>query len=74
MIYCKSKSVYCKSFVKKYKSIGEIEFAPVYFNPLTKAVINHRFRLESYFQDILYRIDAWINEGSGCIVESIESQ
>ena len=37
-------------------------------------VINHRFRLENYFQDILYLIDNWINEGSGWIVESIESQ
>ena len=26
------------------------------------------------FQEILYRIDAWVNKGSGCIVESIESQ
>ena len=37
-------------------------------------VINHRFRLENYFQDILYLIDNWINEGSGWIVESIQSQ
>ena len=37
-------------------------------------VINHRFRLENYFQNILYLIDNWINEGSGWIVESIESQ
>ena len=26
------------------------------------------------FQKILYMIDAWINEGSGWVVESIESQ
>ena len=25
----------CKSFVKKYKLNGEIEFAPVYFNSVT---------------------------------------
>ena len=43
--------------VKKYKLTGEIEFAPVYFNSLTKPVINHRFRLESSFQEILYMID-----------------
>ena len=41
---------------------------------MTKTVINHRFRLENSFQEILYMIDAWINEGSGWIVESIESQ
>ena len=37
-------------------------------------MINHRFRLENSFQDVLYMIDIWINEGSGWIVESIEFQ
>ena len=41
---------------------------------MTKIVINHRFRLENYFQEILYMIDVWINERSGWNVESIESQ
>ena len=41
---------------------------------MTKTVVNHRFRLENSFQEILYLIDNWINEGSGWIVESIESQ
>ena len=63
-----------KVLLKKYKLNGEIEFAPVYFNSVTKTVINHRFRLENSFQEILYRIDVWINEGSGWIVKSIESQ
>ena len=33
-----------KVFLKKYKFNEEIKFAPIYFNSLTKAVINHRFR------------------------------
>ena len=37
-------------------------------------MINHKFSLENPFQEILYRIDNWINEGSGWIVELIESQ
>ena len=37
-------------------------------------MINHRFRLENFFQEILYMIDVWINNGSGWNVESIESQ
>ena len=37
-------------------------------------MINHKFGLESSFQDILYLIDNWINKGSGWIVESIESE
>ena len=63
-----------KVLLKKYKLNGEIEFAPVYFNSVTKTVINHRFKLERSFQEILYMIGVWINEGSGWIVESIESQ
>ena len=50
------------------------KFAIVYFNSVTKTVINHRFRLENYFQEILYMIDVWINNGSGWIIELIESQ
>ena len=63
-----------KVLLKKYKLNGEIEFAPVYFNSVTKTVINHRFKLENSFQGILYLIDVWIIEGSGWIVESMESQ
>ena len=63
-----------KVLLKKYKLNEEIEFAPVYFNSLTKTVINHRFRLENSFEEILYMIDDWINNGSGWNVESIESQ
>ena len=63
-----------KVLLKKYKLNGEIEFAPVYFNSVTKTVINHRFKLENSFQEVLYLIDVWINEGSGWIVESVESQ
>ena len=37
-------------------------------------MINHKFSLENTFQEILYRIDNWINEGPGWIVELIESQ
>ena len=37
-------------------------------------MINHRFSLENAFQEILYVIDNWINEGSGLIVELIKSQ
>ena len=63
-----------KILFKKHTPNTEIEFAPVYFNLWTKTVINNRFKLEDSLQEILYMIDAWINEGSGWIVESIESQ
>ena len=63
-----------KVLLKKYRSNGAIEFAPVYFNPSTKTVISHRYKLDQSFQEILFRIDAWINRDSGWIIELIESQ
>ena len=63
-----------KVTLKKYKPNADIEFRPVYLNSIAKTVINHRFGLDKSFQEILYSIDNWINEGSGRIVELIESQ
>ena len=63
-----------KVVLKKYKPDGKHEFRPVYFNSTTKAVINHRFKLEKSFQEVLHLVDNWINEGSGWIVESIRSE
>ena len=45
-----------KVLLKKYKSNGEID---------------HRFKLENSFQETLYMIDVWINNGSGWIVEAM---
>ena len=58
--------------LKKCKLNGEIDFAPVYFNSVTKTVINHGFILENSFQEILYIIDVWINNGSGWNVDHYE--
>ena len=46
-----------KVLLKKYKLNEEIEFVPVYFNSVTKTVINHRLRLGNSFQEILYITD-----------------
>ena len=59
----------------KHKTNGDIEYAPVYFNSATKTVINSgKYILDKSFQEILYRIDSWINEGSGWMIGSIEPQ
>ena len=63
-----------KVMIKKYKPNRKIEFTPFYFNSTTKTVINHKFSLEKSFQETLYSIDNWINEGFGWIVELIKSQ
>ena len=62
-----------KVLLKRYEPRGEIDFRLVYFNSTTKIAINHKFSLKNRFQEILYRIDNWINEGSGWVVESIDS-
>ena len=63
-----------KVLLKKYKLRGETAFAPFYISSVTRPVINHRFKLENFSQEILYMIDVWINNGSGWNVESIKSQ
>ena len=55
---------------------GDTEYASVYFNVITKTVINLDFEysIDKSFEEILYRIDNWINKGSGWVVESINSE
>ena len=48
--------------------------SPVFFNSTTKTVINHNFDIDKSLQETLYRTDHWMNEGSGWIIESIDSQ
>ena len=59
----------------KHKENGDIEYAPVYLNSATNAVINSdKYDLGKSFQEILYRIDNWINEISGWMIESINGE
>ena len=60
--------------LSKAKINGSIEYSPVYFNSTTKTVINSEFNLDKSFQEILYRIDNWIIEESGWIVESVDGE
>ena len=56
------------------KGNGEIEHSSVYFNSVTKTVINSEFSLDKCFQEILNRIDNWIKEGSVWIIESMNGE
>ena len=47
------------------------EFGHLYFNSATKIVINSKDNLDISSQKILYRINNWINEGSGWVVKLI---
>ena len=57
-----------KVLLEKHKENGDIVFAPTYFNSTTKIVINFEYDLDKSFQEILYRIDKWINERSGWVI------
>ena len=43
--------------LSKVKNSGEIEYSPVYFNYLTKTVINNKFKLSQSFQEMICRLD-----------------
>ena len=48
---------------------------PFFFNSLTKTIIgSDKFGLDQSFQEIIYRLDNWISDGSGWIVEEIYNQ
>ena len=63
-----------KVLLSKENGNGGIEYSSIYFYSITKTMINSEFSLDKCFQDILYRIDNWINEGSGWIIESINGE
>ena len=56
-----------KVLLRKHREYGDIEFAPFYFNSTTKTVNNSKYDLHKYFQEMFYRIDNWIDEGSGSL-------
>ena len=60
--------------LRKKKINGDTEYSFVYFNSITKTVINLDFNLDKSFEEILYRTDNWINEGSGWIIDSRHGQ
>ena len=64
-----------KVLLNKHKINEDIEYAPVYFNSATKTVIDSdKYDLDKSFQEILYRIENWITEESGWVIESIEAR
>ena len=56
------------------KRINDNEFEPktVYLNSSGKTVINRRYYLNESSEEILNKLDIWIYEGSGWIIDKIE--
>ena len=63
-----------KVSLRKHKGNKKIEFGPAYFNSATKTLIISKYDLGKSFQEILYRIDNWTNEGSGWVIESMNGE
>ena len=57
--------------LSKYKENKGREFTTADFNCTTKTVFGSEYDPGKSFQSIFNRIDKWINEGSGWIIESI---
>ena len=62
--------------LRNQKMNGGVEYANVYFNSIAKIVINRGFEwlIDQSFEEILYRIDNWINEGSRWVIDLINSE
>ena len=64
-----------KVSLNKQNENVEREFTNVYSNSTDKAVINlNKFGVNKSFQQVLYRLDNWINEGSAWIIEQIDGE
>ena len=63
-----------KILLSKVKSNSEFEYSPVYFNFLTKTVINSDYKLDECFSEIICRLENWVSLGSGWIIEETVNQ
>ena len=63
-----------KVLLWKEKQNVDIEFALIYVNSTTKTVINIKYVLNKSFEEVLHRINSWINEGSGWIIEILKTE
>ena len=64
-----------KVLLSKQNQNGDIEFSTVYFNSTAKTVINtNKYVPNKSVQQVLYRIDNWINEGSTLTIDYIEGE
>ena len=67
------KSFKYQVYFSKQKGNGDAEFAAAYFNSTAKTVISiNKHGLHKSFQELLCRLDNWINEGSVWTSEYIE--
>ena len=64
-----------KDLLSKQKQNEDKEYSTVYFNSTAKTVINlNRYGFNKSFQQVLYRINTWINEGSAWTIEYVDGE
>ena len=71
-----------KVLLKKYKLNREIQFAPLYFNSVTKTVINHKFRQKIIFRkcytwllfELIMDLAGMLNQVFEFVESNVESQ
>ena len=61
-----------KVTLKKGINYNEIDARAVYLNSSEKTVINRGYYLNESFEEILNKLDIWINEGFGWVIEEIK--
>ena len=61
-----------KVLLSKEKGNEDVEYSSVYFKSINKTVISSE--LTKSCEEVLYRTANWINEGSGWVTESINSE
>ena len=60
-----------KVLLSKYKENAEREFAPVNFSFTAKTLVGFEDSHDRSFQEVFNRIDNWISEGSGWVIEYV---
>ena len=64
-----------KVLLSKQKENGYKEFPTVYFNSTANTIIDlNKYGFDKSFQEVLYRLDNWINEGSAWTIEYVDGE
>ena len=60
--------------LSKVKSRDFIEYSTIYLKSLTKTVIEKKYYLDQCFNEIIFRLENWISNGSGWNVDNTLNQ
>ena len=58
--------------MNKHINDNETKHSTVYFNSITKTIINQKYYLNESFEEILNLLDTWINESTGRSIDEIQ--